>query len=175
MAGRKRLKSRRSEVTLPGMAGPAKTLQGDWGPRTAAQMRGAVIVPVEGDNPNGVARKFREGPIQRMARLAIMSLRQYQAAQEISDAWCECEMLSSGGELKEHVDTSPNPASVVAAQADALSRLNRAVKAVPPKHRYVVEWVCYDNNRIEQLKGPYGVHVANFLESMDRVADRLGY
>lgn len=175
MAGRKRHKAQRHNVTMPGMAGPTKPLQGDWGPRTAAQMDGAVIVPVEGDNPNGVARKYRESPIARMHRLALISQRQFQAAQEISDAWCECEKLSSGGALKEKVDSSPNPTAISAAQADALSRLNRAMKAVAPLRRYVVEWVCYDNRRVEELKGPYGVHMANFMQAMDEVADRLKY
>lgn len=175
MAGKRRHKARTANVTLAGMSGPAKPLQGDWGPRTAAQMAGAVIIPVEGDNPNGVARKYRELPIDRMARLAILSQRQHQAAREVSDAWCECEKLSSGGPLKERVDSSMNPAAIAAEQADALSRLNRSMKAVGSIRRYVVEWVCYDNRRVEELAGPYGVHMANLLQALDEIADRLRY
>jgi len=120
-------------------------LGGDHGTGTPAAMAGKVLKPIlndEGRNPNNIGRLVTECQLSRME---FLSMRQYQAGMEIRDAWSGVEKLSSGGELKEQVDSTPKPDATIAIQMDAQSRLVNAMKAVPPETRDIVEHVCWHN------------------------------
>lgn len=166
-------KKKRKPYTPPDYA----AMQGDWGPNTPAQRAGTEIVLLEGDNPNRVAYRRRGIVIDRMAKSGALSQRQWQAATEIQMAYLACEMLSSGGPLKAKVDASPNFGKTIAIQADAQSRLNRAMKRVPADQRRVVEHVCWHNRPIADLDQgrAFGVLAAGLLIALDLVADYLGY
>ncbi len=159
------------------------TLGGDHGPNTKAQMSGAEVVPVKGDNPNGVGQKRRENVLARMhgdmGKSGGISLRQYQAGMEIQEAYCGCEKLSSGNSdySKPIVDSSPRPDMFMEKQVDAVSRLARAMAGVPSNMQYVIEHVCWHNQPVAKLsKGRnLGMHRANLKVALDLVANRLKY
>lgn len=166
-AGRKREDNKPANITL----------QGDHGPQTAAQMAGATIAMIAGDNPNRVAVKRRENVLERMHMEGKLSIAEYQAGMEIQEAYCQCEMLSSGGELKAKVDASPKPDKFIANQVDAQSRLNRAMKGVGQIYRPVVELVCWHNRPIGQLwaGAMFGVQAANLIAGLKGAAKHLRY
>ncbi len=152
-------------------------LRGDFGPGTQAANAGTTVEPIlneDGQNPNNRGRRRRVNQIEKMTDL---SMRQHQAAMHIQEAFCSVEMLSSGSELKERVQSSPKPDATIAAQIDAQSRLYHAMKAVPSAMRYVVEHVCWHNLPISDLgKGRcHGENKSNLKVALDLVANRLKY
>lgn len=145
--------------------------KGDHGTGTAAATAGTVVVPLEG--PNRMAQRRKVCVIDSLTSL---TLRQHQAAHAIRDAYGRVEMLSSGGPLKERVQSSPKPDATVAAQVDAQSRLVRCTRAVLRADRAIVDHVCWHNRPITELgRMGYPRAMARFVAAMDRVADSLGY
>lgn len=141
---------------------------GDHGTGTAAAKDGTVMVPVKGD-PNQRAYRQRVDVFRRMK----LTMRQEQAAQAIRDAYCKVEMLSSGGPLKERVQSSPKPDQTVDIQVAAQSKLIFVMAAVPRRQRHLVEHVLWHNQPLRTLgaiRGP-----ARFRIVMDLVADHVGY
>lgn len=159
---------------------------GDHGPKTAAQMQGAVVEEVDGESHNRVGRKRRENVLERMHKgrgdqhPPHLTMRQYQAGCEIQEAFCQIEKLSSGSSDYERpiVDSSPKPDQFVAMHIDAQSRFNNAMKKVPSDMRYVVEHVCWQNQSLSGLcKHPndIGMHRANLKVALDLVANHMRY
>lgn len=151
---------------------------GDHGTGTAAALAGKVLRPIvneDGKNPNNMARLCDD---DQLANMDFLSMRQRQAGMEIRNAWSGVEKLSSGGELKEQVDSTPKPDATMAIQIDAQSRLVNAMAAVPRDMRDVVEHVCWHNLPITQKIGKGRAHYsrrADFQVALDLVANRLGY
>jgi hypothetical protein len=144
---------------------------GDHGTGTAAATADTVVVPMEG--PNRVAQRRRVNVIDTLTSL---TMRQVQAAKEIQNAYGRVEALSSGGPLKEQVDSTPKPDATVAAQVDAQSRLAVAMRAVLRSERAVVECICWNNQKPQTLSRTERRRwLARFTQSMDRVADHLRY
>lgn len=151
------------------------SFNGDHGTGTAAAMAGTTVEPMlndQGNNPNNMGRRRRVNQIEKMTDL---SLRQHQAAMHIQEAFCRVEMLSSGSELKERVQSSPKPDATIAAQIDAQSALYHAMAAVPSAMRYVVEHVCWHNLPLYLAdKGrKHGSAKANLKVALDLVANKL--
>lgn len=145
---------------------------GDHGTGTAAATVGTVIEPIK-DNPNRMAVRKRVCVIDTLTSL---TLRQHQAAKSIQAAYGRVDMLSSGGELKEQVDSTPKPDATVAVQVDAQSRLAQCTAAILRSDRAIVDHICWYNLPIGQLARMGHVRaISRFAASMDRVADRLGY
>lgn len=159
----------KNKITLP-------AFNGDHGTGTTLATMGTIIEEItndEGRNPNNVARRRRVEAIDAMRGL---SMRQWQAAREIRDAYCQCEKLSSGSPLKEQVDSSPKPDETIAIQVDAQSRLHRAMAGVPSGiPRKIVEAICWENKRPEDLPQAWANVSAQFKITMDLVANKLRY
>lgn len=146
---------------------------GDHGTGTAAAIAGTVVAEIDGPNPNRLARRRRVNVIDRLTSL---TMRQVQAAKEIQNAYGKVESLSSGGPLKEQVQSSPKPDAVIAAQVDAQSRLARAMRAVHRSERAIVECVCWRNEMPRTLdRADRNRWLARLCNSLDRVADHMRY
>lgn len=144
---------------------------GDHGAGTAAANAFTELVAMDG--PNRMAQRRRVSVIDKLTSL---TMRQMQAAVEIRNAYGAVESLSSGGPLKEAVQSSPKPDAVVAAQVDAQSRLARAMKAVLRSERGIVEHVCWHNQPPHTLQGAdHRRWMARLRVCLDRVADHLRY
>ena len=151
-------------------------LRGDHGTGTTAATIGTEVVPLKNDDgstPTHLGQRRRVSIIDKMTSL---TQRQKQAAVEIRDAFAVVESLSSGAPLKEHVDSSPKPDSVVTAQLHAQSRLARCMMPLLRSERPLVERICWEN------KPPQGLTpnerrrwYTRFKTAMDRVADHLNY
>lgn len=164
MARAKRHKTgrkRSQKITLP-------QFNGDHGTGTQAANKNTVIEALDG--PNKMGRRRRVNVIETITSL---SQRQRQAADEIQNAYCRNEMLSSGSPLKEQVDASPKPDAVVASQMDAMNRLTRAMKAVRTSERHLVYHICW-HNQPGRTSGVVNWQ-KRFKAAMDRVADHLRY
>lgn len=151
-------------------------LGGDHGTGTAAAMAGKTLRPIvndDGKNPNNMARLCED---DQLANMEFLSMRQYQAGMEIRNAWCGVEKLSSGGELKEQVDSTPKPDAQMAVIIDAQSRLVNAMRDVPKDMRDVVEHVCWHNLPLRRLKGSrYAARQSELQVALDLVANRMRY
>lgn len=144
---------------------------GDHGPNMPAATQGTVIEAVEGQEHNRTGRRRRVEAIEQLT----LSMRQEQAAKRIRDAYCRVQKLTSGGPLKEQVDSSPKPDAVVAAQVDAQSELVWLMGVVPRDMRPVVEWVCWENRSLRSMAGMREMNSARFKVAMDLVANRCRY
>ena len=147
---------------------------GDHGPGTQAATAGTVIEEVDGQQHNRTARRRRVEAVDAISHR--LSMRQWQAAKEIRDAYCQCEKLSSGSPLKEQVDSSPRPDAQIAAHIDAQSRLARAMRKVPGGiPRKIVVAICWENKRPEDLPDTWASVMGQFKVTMDLVANHLRY
>lgn len=148
---------------------------GDHGTGTPLALADSDLEPLEedGKNPNRMARRRRKDRLNDYK----LSMRQEQAGKAIRDAWCRAEMNSSGGPLKEQVDSSPKPDSTITAQVEAQSRLVFVMGAVPSAMRDVVEHVCWHNRKMSDLKNGRLIETnrANLKVALDLVANRLKY
>ena len=149
---------------------------GDHGTGTQAANQNTELVEVlteDGRNPNRMKQRRR---INVIDTLTSLTMRQIQAAKEIQNAYGKVESLSSGGPLKEQVQSSPKPDAVISAQVDAQSRLARAMKGVHRSERIIVECICWRNEKPMTLtRANRRRWMARFAQSMDRVADHLRY
>lgn len=157
-------------------AAPPLPWNGDHGPQTAAATAGTYLEPVEdeqGRNPNRMARRRRKSAIEAIN----LTMRQEQAAKAIQDAYGRLEMCTSGGPLKEQVDSSPKPDAAIAAQVDAQSWWVHVTRPLLRSERRLVEWVCIENQSIQLAGRRIGERRATerFRTAMDRVADWLRY
>lgn len=150
---------------------------GDLGTSTAAARKGTEVITLPAPNPNKVQRRQRVTGLDRLERRDSLSMRQLQAAREIETAYCRVQMLSSGGELKEQVDSSPRPDAVVTSQVEAVSRLTRAMKGVPTAMRDVVEAVCWHGKPVVSARTAEKNYdrMADLKVALDLAANRLGY
>lgn len=167
MARAKKRRGRKHISTAP------ITLGGDHGTGTAAANTGTVLKPVKnenGSNPNNMGRRYRVEVIETLD----LTLRQQQAAMAIRNAYCRVEALSSGGELKEWVQSSPKPDAAVAAQIGAVSTYAYVMKGVLRVDRPIVEHVCFKNLPLRQFKG-HSRQGERFRQALDRVADHMRY
>jgi hypothetical protein len=144
---------------------------GDHGTGTAAATAGTKIVGLDG--PNNMGQRVHMCAIDELTSL---TMRQSQAAHAIREAYGRVEMLSSGGPLKEQVDSTPKPDATIAVQMDAQSRLVECTRAILRSERSLVDGICYVNIPIGVMARQGHVRpLARFAQSMDRVADALGY
>lgn len=148
---------------------------GDHGTGTAAATAGTRLRPVEGQEHNRTHRREHVMQLDEMHRAAQISQRQWQAGKEIEAAYCQVQKLSSGGPLREQVDTSSRPDAVVAIQVDAQSRLHRAMAGVPRAMRPVVEHVCWHNRPLSEARPEWANAEANLKVALDLAANKLGY
>lgn len=152
-------------------------MQGDHGPQTPAQNHNTELVPAEGDNPNNVYIRRIKNVLKEMHMKRRLTMRQYQAGSEIQEAYAKTEMLSSGSPLKEQVDSTPRPDKFIAAQVDAQSRLERAMKAVTNEARAVIECVAWYNMPVSCIasgrKHQEQVQILN--KTLDQVANVMKY
>lgn len=170
-SGRKR---KPRKITLPELAG-------DHGTETDAANQNTEVVEIkeaDGSNPNRRGHRRR-----REAYLGVpMSMRQQQAAKAIRDAHCGVQSLSSGGELKEQVDSTSKPDKVIDIQCAIMSRWIEVTKPLRSNHRavhrarFIIEHVCCDNEPLRTLPDRYQVRSGHILRvALDVVADHLGY
>lgn len=154
---------------------PTLAYTGDHGPGTSAALTGTVLEPLLHEGRPDPNRRARRRRIEVIDELQFLSLRQYQAAREIRDAYCATQKLSSGSPAKERVDTSTRPDAFAAVHCDVTSRLNRAMYAVPRHFRFVVEEICWNNTPIRKLKRGHDIVKSELQGAMTCVADHLGY
>ena len=150
----------------------AVTLAGDHGPNTAMATANSVVVPIDGDK-NGTGRRQRKHVLTELLRTHKLTQRQFQAGEAIEKAHCNVEKLSSGGELKEAVQSSPKPDATMAMQVDTMSQQVHVKKAIPRTQRALVEHVCEQNQplRTSGVRRP----LPRLCSALDRVADHLRY
>lgn len=165
--------SKRGAVTL-------KDFNGDHGTGTRAATRGTKLEELtteNGKNPNKIARRRRVNRLDDMLKRQQLTMRQHQAGMAIQEAWCRVEMLSSGGEMKERVQSSPKPDATIAVQTDAVSRLKFVMDAVPSAMRDIVEHVCWHNRAISQMGKGRVLYDrrADLQVALDLVANKLRY
>lgn len=144
---------------------------GDHGTGTAAAKIGTKIEPIDAkSNPNHIGRRRRVEVIGTLS----LTLRQDQAARAIRDAYCRVEMLSSGGEIKERVQSSPKPDANVAMQMGVQSTYIHIMRGVRSVDRPIIEHVCFNNQPLRTFKG-HGRQSARLAQALDVVADYMGY
>lgn len=162
---RKRL-GRKACISL---AAAPEGFNGDHGTGTKSFMSGTVLVPIKGD-PNRRAYRQRVDVWRRLN----LTMRQEQAARAIRDAYSAVEALSSGGPLKERVQSSPKPDATIAVQVEAQSRLAHVMRGVPQGQRDIVEHVLWHNKPFRALKNRPRC-ASLFRIALDAVADHMCY
>lgn len=145
----------------------------DHGPATAAQRAGTTTEPVPQD-ANGRRRKRRLDPVQRAPLKDKLSVRQANAAIELTKAWEAC--MSSPPAIQEvRVDRSPNPTANIAAQVDRASAFGRLYGVVPSDMRPVVAHVCLDcrglRDGFSRSGQEAGMHAGMLMVALDLVAN----
>ena len=145
---------------------------GDHGTGTAAATAGTQLEQVlndNGANPNHMGRRRRVDVLDAIT----LTMRQRQAAEAVRDAYSRVQMLSSGGPLKEQVQSSPKPDATIAVQVDANSRWVYVMKPVPWRARELVEHVCCYG--LPLRTSGYVRSRELFTLLLDRIADHLRY
>ena len=153
---------------------PLPTLGGDHGTDALNATQGTVIVPLEG--PNNMGRRQRVCALDRLVANDRLTMPQIQAAQAIRNAYARTEQLSSGGPLKEWVQSSPKPDAAVAAQVDANSHWVYVSKPIRQTEKeLVMHVVCFGLpiRSLGQKKSRLGLERLRI--ELDRVALHLGY
>lgn len=150
-------------------------LGGDHGTGTDAANAGTVIEKLT-DNPNHIGQRRRVCRVDWLLKRKFLDIRQYQAAKAIQVAYARTEQISSGGELKEQVQSSPKPDAAMAQHCDAMSAWVRVMKAVHRSQRPIVEHVCCYNQPITSISGANRIRSAHRLRSaLNAVADHMQY
>ena len=124
-------------------------------PDTAAQRAGTVVRdvawtdPETGNrrNPNAIRGIYRKPLLERMRDGGTFDARQFSAASHIRDAY-EATQTGAPAINPIQVDSSPNPAAIIAAQTDRMSKLSAAMRAVPSSAVSLVVHVCCDGRPI---------------------------
>ena len=168
---RKRRVKGKKAITLP-------QYNGDHGTGTLAATLGTHIEPIlndKGNNPNNFGRRVRQSQSDKWKD--ILSMRQYQAARAIEEAYCRSEMISSGGEIKERVDASLKKDAITAAQVDTVSHLTFVMQPIPQATRPVIEHLFWHNLPLGQfVQGRcFYNRAADIKVALDLVANRLRY
>lgn len=167
-----KIRAKQDQITL-------KSFNGDHGSGTPKANAGTYLEEVlteDGRNPNRYARRRRINQIEELSKKGVLTLRQYQAAMIIQDAYCETEALSSGGPLKERVDQSVRPDAVIADQVHVMSHWIYVARCIPADGYAVVKTVVMENKPISRM-GKGGRAMAQnreqLLRALDVVADRM--
>ena len=153
-----------------------KGFNGDHGTGTQAAQYGTEVVAVK-DSPNHMGRRQRVNVITRLEERNLLTMRQIQAARAISDAYARVQTLSSGGELREVVDSTPKPDATVEMQVRANSEWVHVMRPVHKADRHIVEQACCLNIPLTQIaRGGKAVRLyQRFRKSLDAVADHMRY
>ena len=165
------------------------TMQPDpWAnrPATAAQRAGTVVEAVtwtdpdtgERKNPNGVKVIRREPLLERMRKAGDFTEQQFRAGCIIRDAF-EATQVQPPAINPVQVDSSPDPAGVVAMQTDRQSHLSAVMKPVPMTASGVVVHVCCEGRPLSAFPGCSGGtgHArakAALCLALEAVAERFG-
>lgn len=147
-------------------------LNGDHGTQTEAATAGTIVVKLDG--PNNMGQRRRIDALDTIIARDILTLPQQQAAQAIRDAYARKDALSSGGPLKEWVQSSPRPDAAVAAQVDANSWWAHVVKPLSRDQRDLVRHVCGYGLPLRTAPNPRRAS-ERFKVALDAVALHLKY
>lgn len=160
-------------ITLPKLGGDHGT--GTMAANANTELR--ALKNENGSNPNNMGQRQRVNVIDRLVQRDLLTMRQHQAANEIQEAYCRVQMLSSGSELKEQVQSSPKPDATIAVQIAAQSRYFKAMEKVRKSDREIIEHVCCLNLPVMMLaRGRHAVRrYQRMRKTLDDVADHLGY
>ena len=169
MTKRKRKGGRKTRTSQNVSIAPTP-YNGDHGTGTQAANANTEIVPLQ-DDPNNRARRQKRNVLKGMLSLNLLTMRQWQAGEAIQIAHLRYEMLSSGGELKERVQSSPKPDATMDVQVDAVSRFIHVMAGVPRADRAIVEAVCCHNAPLRSITAPR--RMQRLRASLDRVADYM--
>lgn len=171
-------KRKRKPVTLADFGG-------DHGTGTQAAKAGSKLEEMQNDdgaNPNRMARRRRVLQSARWEKK--LSMRQYQAAQTIEQAFARVEALGSGGDsvgrmmdLQQRVDASPKPDATVDIQTSTQGRLIFVMKPVPRSVRPVIEHMFWHNKPLGNFAQGRSFYdrTAEVKVALDLVANALGY
>ena len=158
---------------------PPMPLGGDHGTGTTAATTGTVLEAIKDDkgrNPNNMGQRRRKIIVNDMLSRGTITMRQHQAAEAIQMAHLSVERLSSGGPLKEQVQSSPKPDAAITIQVGANSRLVHVMKPIKACDRALIEAVCWHNKPLRSaIRGGYVRGYARFRDALDAVADHLCY
>lgn len=158
---------------------------GDHGTGTAAATAGTQlegIVDVDGKNPNRMGRRRRR--LQSDVWKDRLSMRQYQAARAIEDAYARVEALGSGGDsigrmldLRTTVDASPKPDATIDLQTGAQSHLHLVMRGVPRAIRPVIEHLFWHNRTMGSFAQGRAFYdrAAEVKVALDLVANHMRY
>ncbi|MGH1414849.1 MAG: hypothetical protein ACRBB0_15280 [Pelagimonas sp.] len=164
---RKGGRPRKAKISLP-------QFNGDHGTGTAAATHSTLVVPVK-DSPNRVANRRRIDALDRIIARDILTMPEQQAAKAIRDAYSRTEALSSGGEMKEQVDSSPKPDASIAAQVDAMSHWAHVMAPIRTD-RAIIEHVCCHGQPLRTLPTKYRRRsMARLRDQLIKVAVHLEY
>lgn len=144
----------------------------DHGPTTEAQLAGSYIEAVE-DDKNGRNRRRRVNILSLLLKADKLTQAQFQAGTAIEEAYCRVQSLSSGGPLKERVQSSPKPDAQVSAQVAAMSEMVRVKRTIPQRQRELVEHVCELNQPLRTARGARKLE--RLRDVLEIVARDLGY
>lgn len=152
-------------------------VQGDIGPDTKAQRKGAVVTYFREDNGLEYRRRRRDHALEIMRSAATISARQCAAGLKLHELWCITEMTGDAPFTKVYVDTSPNPAAVAVAQAERLAAFVALSKHIPAALRGPVDHVAIKGR---QLRDGYSrdskdasSHAAQLQVGLDILANEL--
>ncbi len=152
--------------------------QGDVGPNTAAQRKGAVILRVTEDSGAVFRRKRRDHALEIMAKSGKLSERQCAAGLKLHALYCATEMGPDAAFTRVYVDTSPNPAAVALAQTEKITRFIALFRHVPQALKGPVWHVAIKGH---QLRAGYSrdgkdasMHQAQLQVALDILANFLG-
>jgi hypothetical protein len=175
MSSKLRRKAGRPHKTRKVTLSKPLPLNGDHGTGTQAARAGTVLEKIM-DNPNHMGQRKRVCRVDWLLKRKFLDTRQYQAAKAIQVAYARTEQISSGGELKEQVQSSSKPDAAMAQYCDAMSAWVRVMKAVRRSQRPIVEHVCCYNQPITSMRGATRIRSAHRLRSaLNAVADHMQY
>ena len=152
--------------------------QGDIGPNTPAQRKGAVILNVTEDSGAVFRRKRRDHALEIMAASGKLSERQCAAGLRLHTLWCRTEMTGDAPFTKAYVDTSPNPSAVVAAQIERVAAFIAVARHIPAALRGPVEHVALKGKLLRDGYSRDGkdasMHQVQLQVALDILANFLG-
>ena len=120
---------------------PSLPPQGDTGPNTPAQLKGAEIIEVVEDSGAVFRRKHTDHALEIMAREGEISVRQRDAGLKLHALYCCTEMSPDASFTRVYVDVSPNPSAVSVALAERQSRFAAISRYIPTVLKGVVDHV----------------------------------
>jgi len=152
-------------------------VQGEVGPITPAQMKGAVILTLREKNGTEFRRKRRDHALEILHKGGKINARQCAAGLRLHELYCITEMGPDAAFTRVYVDTTANPSAVALAQAERLTKFIELSREIPRGMSGVVWHVAIKGR---QLRDGYsrdskdaGVHCAQLQVALDVLANHL--